>query len=157
MQKGKDACFFLICSVLCGYVGVGSYMWDYGGSFAAVYKSHKCVFKALFIEGCWEVLLPGENGVYLRVFVSWYFWLVEYGEVDFHLSIGFLGAMFSLSKSFCLLVQRKESSVARVPDFFFWPWKTQMRAAIRAGSLSGHPHPHYFCQLALVTMTGILG
>lgn len=29
-------------------------MWDYGGSLAAVHTSLKCVFKALFIEGCWE-------------------------------------------------------------------------------------------------------
>lgn len=57
-------------------------MWDYGGSFAAVFKSHKCVFRVFFIEGFWEVLLPGENGIYLRVFVSClqhHFRLVEYG------------------------------------------------------------------------------
>lgn len=125
MQKGKhawQACFFLICSVCVGVWVWGGILWDNGSSFAAACRPHESVFKALFIEGCWEVLLPGENGVWLRVLAShWqhHFQTVEYDGGD---CCGWLSPLHWILGSHVsfipLLVQRKESSVVSMSGIF---------------------------------------
>lgn len=79
-------CFFLICSVPRGCVGVGCehvgvWVWS---DICGMVGAHllQCTNLTLFIEGCWEVLLLGETGVSLKVFVSClehHFQLEEYG------------------------------------------------------------------------------
>lgn len=83
LQANRETCLtrrsFLICSMLCGCGVITVGWWRLRGSSKQI--SQKCV-QALFIEGCWEILLPGEDGVQLRVFASC-FQPVEYDGGDY--------------------------------------------------------------------------
>lgn len=103
---------------VCGYVGVEWYLWDGGGSFAAVYKSHTFHWGLLESPAArreWS-LSQGICFLFRASFPACGVW----GRLTFISPLDSWEPCFLYPKSFCLLVQRKESPVVHVPDFFFW-------------------------------------